>query len=314
MSGRRRLDRWFSLTLLTAAAILGGGVSGLSQGRVKVGDRVENVQTGSEKGTVKQVGTGDYKDCYLVLFDYQKGTGAKGNWVCTHGQPNILFLLDRSDRRVADVNAAGGEGGEGGEGVTERVEKKAGGIFGALRKNLPGGGNLPGGKGPLPQAGAGGARQREDAGARGADAEAPPQCAGELLLSPNRAKSRAAGAALFKDVIKSLWDKENDPGKENGRRVTTVTSLTVGAAYRWTPNVDFQSLGTKPKTVYPVKAKYTTCTTGLLQWTVMESTNEEIYSCYVEDEFGEWTCAIRKAGEFKRTSVDNAEGKKVKGL
>lgn len=139
----------------------------------------------------------------------------------------------------------------------------------------------------------------------------PPQCSGELLLEP-KTKGRTASPALFKDIIKSLWDKKGD---ENGygRRATTVTSLQVGAAYRWRPGIDFQSLGTKPKTVYPVRVRYLHCESGMFDWVITELTEEEIYSCYVEDEFGAWTCSIRESAEFKKTHVDKPEKKKITG-
>lgn len=272
----------YGLTLLALASaalfITNTFVTAQSKPRLKVGDRVENVQVGSEKGTVVAVEEDARSDCYLILFDYQIGTGAKGNRVCTYGNTNILFLLDKNDKRVRDVNAlVKAEGPE-----PPPVENRDN------RNNAP---------------------KTDDKSQQ--TAAAPAQCGGALLLKP-KTKGRTASAALFKDVIKSLWDKEADPGKY-GRRVATITSLTVGAAYQWRPLVDFQSLGTKPKTVYPVQAKYVTCTEGLLEWKLMESTSEEIYSCYIEEEFGEWTCAIRKAGAFKNSYVDKPEKKKITG-
>jgi hypothetical protein len=265
--------------LLAVVALLITNTGVLAQNRAKVGDRVDSsIDNGREKGTIKQVGTGDYKDCYLVLWDYQKNTGSKGSWSCTYGQTGSLFLLDSSDRRVRDINTPAAE---------------------ATKENEP----------ARPPANATNSRV-DNKNTQGG--EAPSQCGGEILLKP-KTKGRAASVALFKDVIKSLWDKENDPGKDNGRRVTTITSLTVGAPYRWRPLVDFQSLGTKPKTVYPVKVKYATCTEGLLQYTVAESTSEELYSCYIEEEFGEWTCSIKTAGTFKRTSFDKPAKKKITG-
>jgi hypothetical protein len=258
------------LTLAVISVLVGTEFKAAAQDKAKVGDRVENVQMYGEKGTIQEVGTGEYKDCYLVLADVDKGKGKKGNWVCTYGQQNILFLIDASDKRVRDINAyaakpAQQEGTTGGA-ATEKPKADN------VNPNNPAG-------------------------------EKPAQCGGELLLKP-KTKGRAASAALFKEVIKSLWDKENDPGKDNGRRVTTVTSLTVGASYRWRPNIDFQSLGTKPKTVYPVKVKYTMCTEGLLGWTVQESTSEELYSCFIGEEFGDWQCAIKTAGTFKRRLIN----------
>jgi hypothetical protein len=267
------------LALASAALFISSTlVAAQNKARLTVGDRVENVQVGSEKGTVVAVEEDALSDCYLILFDYQKGTGAKGNRVCTYGNTHILFLLDKNDKRVRDANVPV----KTAQPETPPVEN----------------------------------RDKQNVAPKADDknkpvTEAPSQCGGELLLKP-KTKGRAASAALFKDVIKALWDKEADPGKY-GKRVTTITSLTVGAAYQWRPLIDFQSLGTKPKTVYPVQAKYLTCTEGLLEWKLVESTSEEIYSCYIEEEFGEWTCAIRKAGAFKNSYVDKSEKKKITG-
>ena len=57
-------------------------------------------------------------------------------------------------------------------------------------------------------------------------AQPPAQCGGALLRQP-QPRSRKASVALFKDVIKTLWD--NERLEHNlGRTVTTVTSLTLG--------------------------------------------------------------------------------------
>lgn len=226
--------------------------------RLKVGDRVEDVQITPEKGVVKEVDPDPKSNCYLILFDYHKHTGAKGNRVCIYDYTNRLFLLDSNDRRVRDANApTGTQNQQTNNTPTNNQNAQTGNV--------------------------------------------PPLCTGELLLNP-KTKGQAANAALFKDVIKSLWDAEPD-SKGWGRRVTAINSLTVGTAYRWSPNVDFQSLGTKPKTVYPVKVKYMTCQEQMLEWRLTESTNEELYSCYVDDQFGNWTCAIQKAGTFKKSYI-----------
>ncbi len=121
----------------------------------------------------------------------------------------------------------------------------------------------------------------------------PPPCTAKLLLNP-KTKGRPASDALFRDVIKEMYDENDDPYK--GVVAMTVTNSAVGAPYRWAPGADLQVLGLQAKLVYPVQIMYTTCATTDASWTLRRTTTPTTFSCYIDEQTNDWTCAIRKSG------------------
>ena len=136
-------------------------------------------------------------------------------------------------------------------------------------------------------------------------AQLPAQCSGALMRQP-QPQSRKASVELFKDVIKTMWDNE---GLEHnlGKTMATVTSLTLGKSYRWKPMPNAMAFGTKPKTVYPIKVKYTTCTEHETDWRVAETQEDELYDCYVDEKFAAWICMIHQIAAVKHTAYAKPE-------
>ena len=87
---------------------------------------------------------------------------------------------------------------------------------------------------------------------------------GEPLLNL-RTKGRVASAALFREVIKAMFDKEPRGETRIHKVVTKIVNFEVGKPYRWRPGTDNQQLG-ESKTVYPVKTTFTTCDDGVFDW------------------------------------------------
>ena len=346
MTKQLGLHQLVLLTLTVAAAIFFANANAVAQGKAKVGDRVIISGYENEKGTIKEVGSGDRAECYFVQFDYQKKAGDKGSWVCTLGLPGRLLVLDAAGGTPRDVNDPAGAEPEvrddnprpaqnnaerrdapapnpaqaprGGFKVGDRVEQRTNAAskwedkctvidikpYGdhilrcddkPLEEQVNSVYNLRLLRGPDD-----GGKQAADAARRTLD-QAAAQCSGEPLLNL-RTKGRAASPALFREVIKALWDRAANQFGE-GKTVTTITSLQVGAAYRWRPGIDFQSLGTKPKTVYPVRTRLTYCADFGDEYRITERVTDEVYSCYVEEGFGEWKCSIKDVGTNKSYKV-----------
>lgn len=81
--------------------------------------------------------------------------------------------------------------------------------------------------------------------------QAMAQCSGEPLLNL-RTKGRAASDALFREVIRSMFDKEPRGEERIHKVVTKIVKFEVGKPYSWRPGTDNQRLG-QAKMVYPVK-------------------------------------------------------------
>ncbi len=94
MTKQLSLHQLALLTLTIAAATFFGNSNAAAQGSGKVGDRVIEAGYENEKGTIKEIGSGDRAGCYFVQWDYQKRAGDKGSWVCTYGRPGRLLVLD----------------------------------------------------------------------------------------------------------------------------------------------------------------------------------------------------------------------------
>jgi hypothetical protein len=58
------------------------------------------------------------------------------------------------------------------------------------------------------------------------------------------------------------------------------------------------------------KVKYAICDDYKIDWLINETKIEEIYSCYIDDEFGNRICAIRKAADLKNISIDKPAKRK----
>lgn len=230
--------------------------------RLRPGDRVQT--SDGEYGTVVEVDPDAYSRCQLVLFDYQRTTGSRGTNVCSYGNANVIFLVDDAGQRIRD----------GGARPTPRP---------AFTPTAPAGpaGPLPG----LPP---------------GAPANVLPSsaaCAGEPLLDLD-SSGRAPSDALFREVIKKSLDQGPDQFG-NGQTITTITRITTGTPYTWKPLMDFQTLGSAEKTVHPVRARYIRCASFQTEFRLMETTTDAEFSCYVDEGFSQWQCAVRRAPEFR---------------
>ena len=127
------------------------------------------------------------------------------------------------------------------------------------------------------------------------------QCSGEPLLNL-RTKGRVASAALFREVIKAMFDKEPRGETRIHKVVTKIVNFEVGKPYRWRPGTDNQQLG-ESKTVYPVKTTFTTCDDGVFDWGIAEYQNYN-YTCYVSEASGrEWSCALYGSGPLKSSLI-----------
>jgi hypothetical protein len=132
------------------------------------------------------------------------------------------------------------------------------------------------------------------------DAQAPEGCSCTLATNPKT--SGAPSAALFKGLIKAQSDKDAKPGLD-GAVCLTFKSFQMGAPQQWRPESDprrvgTDRLGTKPKTIYPVKADYIVCTTYRSEWQTTEWTNT-VYTCFKDEVFGDWKCRAEQGFDWK---------------
>jgi hypothetical protein len=126
------------------------------------------------------------------------------------------------------------------------------------------------------------------------DAQPPPKAnAEECTPQPFPNLSGAPSESVFKAVIKGQYEKQARPGQD-GKVCVTFESFQIGAAQRWNPSTDprrvgTDRLGTKPKTIYPVKANFTVTTyynteLAITQWT------GTVFTCFKDESFGNWKC------------------------
>lgn len=238
--------------------------------RLKSGDRVESPD--GLKGTVVSVDDNLHSNCYLVLFDYQKGTGARGNNVCTYNYPARLFEIDAAGTRVRDASVA-------------MDPANPATVFAPPPSNPPPPSSPPvSGVPPAPPVTTPGAG-----------------CAGEPLLELETV-GKSPSETLFRDVLRQRSDKPADQFGE-GRRVTTITRLTMGRPYTWRPGIDLQDLGTSDKTVYPILFRYSTCESFRTELRFVDAISDEEAVCYVEDGYGRWTCATRRSADVRHRAT-----------
>lgn len=90
----------------------------------------------------------------------------------------------------------------------------------------------------------------------------------------------------FRAAIRQTWEKEAEPGLD-GAVTITFQSFRVGAAHKYRTYVDpNDAIG---KTIYPVRATFTTCTDYNRRIETMKRERE--FSCY-KNTSGEYTCTI----------------------
>lgn len=73
--------------------------------KIKVGDRVEINGISPYKGIITAIGDGNEHDksCYRVKSDSDKDLSSQGNWTCSWGVKDFIFLLDAHNNRIGDV-------------------------------------------------------------------------------------------------------------------------------------------------------------------------------------------------------------------
>jgi hypothetical protein len=301
---------------------------------LNVGDHVEYV--GVYKGVVTEIGTGSNAGCYRIRSDNAGNPDYKGDLVCTLAQPGLLYLLDRSGKRVMDVNAPtpnvkreavadippaqtanakktalNGDFRDG-----DRVEGLVGSTWYECtvvgERRATGGYVLRCDNRPLEESvftpayvramqGADPDGQRIAAEAKNTVKNAAEQCSGEPLLNFS-SRGRAASQGLFSDVIRSMFDKEGRGEKHLHKVVTHITGLQVGAAFRWVLGAT-SMLIPSGTTAYPVKATFATCDDGPFDWSVAQYQNYD-YVCYVDrTRNGEWSCGVNSSGTIKSVNI-----------
>lgn len=116
---------------------------------------------------------------------------------------------------------------------------------------------------------------------------------GTCQIMTNPKTTGAASASLFKAIIKAMTDKEAKPGMD-GAVCLEFTNFQMGAPQQWRPESDprrvgTDRLGTKPKTIYQVKADYIITTDYRTEWAITEWT-KTVYTCFKDESFGNWKC------------------------
>jgi hypothetical protein len=102
-----------------------------------------------------------------------------------------------------------------------------------------------------------------------------------------------ASAELFKAIIKAQYDKLAKPGLD-GAVCLEFTGFQMGAPQQWRPESDprrvgTDRLGTKPKTIYPVKANFRVITDYNTVWETTDWTGT-VFTCFKDEAFGDWKC------------------------
>jgi hypothetical protein len=289
MSGTKRATH----IAVAAALLLTPFTPAAAQNGLKVGDRVHRPDaspSADDRGTVKEIGTGRNEGCQLVLWDKVAKYEPEhpGHWLCTYGVKNIVFLIDANGRHVRDIN--------GPAAIATEVQAAP-----VVRNGAP-----PQGRAAPPRAKAAGAPQ----GAADETAAAA-LCSGQPLINFS-SRGRAPSAALFGDVIRAQRDVAAT--RTTLKTVTTIQSLQVGKAYPWRlEDNGLQTLGLG-KTVYPIRASFTTCVDAELTWNIAVSKNYP-YVCYKDDGTGNWTCTqssgtgdSRESRQVKKQAFYDATG------
>jgi hypothetical protein len=139
--------------------------------------------------------------------------------------------------------------------------------------------------------------------------QAMAQCSGEPLLDL-KTKGRAASAAVFSEVIRSMFDQAPKGEERIHKVVTKIESIQVGAPYLWRPGTDAQRLG-QAKTVYPVKVSFKTCDDGQFDWRIADYQKYN-YSCRVDETAnGEWSCTPYGLGTTKSAEIPKQAGNDI---
>ena len=131
-----------------------------------------------------------------------------------------------------------------------------------------------------------------------------------LSLLDLKTKGRAPSAALFSEVIRSMFDQEAKGEERMHKVVTKIESIQVGTPYWWRPGTDAQRLG-GAKTVYPVKVSFTTCDDGQFDWRIANYQKYN-YSCRVDETANsEWSCTTYGLGTTKSTEIPKQAGNDI---
>lgn len=120
-------------------------------------------------------------------------------------------------------------------------------------------------------------------------AETPVPDQNEAVACPTsdaHLKGKTALENSFKGAIVKDFEKEPEPGAD-GRVTVTVQALNVGASHPYRVYEDPNEA--RGKTVYPVRAKFTTCTDYNRRIVLVK--RERAFSCY-KNAAGEWVCDI----------------------
>ena len=133
--------------------------------------------------------------------------------------------------------------------------------------------------------------KKEDAGAVLSSIKTPEGKTCNIVTDPKT--SGAASTNLFKAIIKAQYDKPNKEGQD-GAVCLEFTSFQMGAAQQWRPESDprrvgTERLGTKPKTIYPVKANFRVISDYNTVWETTDWTGA-VFTCFKDESFGNWKC------------------------
>jgi hypothetical protein len=327
------IDASFALVIVVLSLATGQWEAHLDP-VLSVGDHVEYV--GVYKGVVTEIGTGSNAGCYRVRSDNAGNPDYKGDMVCTLGQPGLLYLLDRSGKRIMDINAP--QTNVKGDAAVDHPKAPAGaakvptvggdfhdgdrveGLIGSTwykctvvgERRPTGGYVLRCDNRPLEESvftpayvramqGTDPDGKRIAAQAKSTIKDAAAQCSGEPLLNFS-SRGRAASQSLFSDVIRSMFDKEGRGEKHLHKIVTHITSLEMGGAFRWASGVN-SMLIPSGTTAYPVKASFVTCDDGPFDWSEAQYQNYD-YVCYVDrTRNGEWSCGVNVSGTIKSVNI-----------
>jgi hypothetical protein len=98
---------------------------------------------------------------------------------------------------------------------------------------------------------------------------------------------KTANEKTFMGVIRRLWEKEALEGSD-GAVTITFQKMIIGAPRRWRPTFDDAYSQADPKkSIYPVRAAFTTCTD--YRSAIERRKMERIYDCFVH-KTGGWQC------------------------
>lgn len=336
----KKTRNYFWLIILLSAMFIFAALAAEAQIKkptleVKVGDRVEVNGISPSKGTVTEIGNGkEYdKSCYRIRGD-RENASSQGDWVCSWGNENFIFLLDANDERVGDVygpkkaQPTGGnnqqsstankntdqqdQNNTGEYKVGDRVEILVGGkwfpatvtrglesnSYGVVQDRWIGKGvydaNIKPYDAPTPSE----IRALND-GSQSPVAPAMPAMRKPVKCpeQPN-ARGGAIPLALAKQLIQCLWEEMST---ERDIINFDLRSVQIGAPRPWKESWSGRDMGTgiPGKTlVYPVKGNWTKedFAADGSEVTIVEQ--QGVHNCYI-DAFNKWKCGLGESKDLK---------------